>query len=72
MPQGFEKKGKIMAEFLVRHYALTIALSQETREFLANEIEEIQKHCDITDHQHDELTAIREGLLEMDAFTITH
>lgn len=61
-----------MAEFLVRHYTLTIALSQETREFLANEIEEIQKHCDITDHQHDELTAIREGLLEMDAFTITH
>ena len=59
-------------EFLVRHYTLTVPISDETRALLCHEIEEMQKHLDITDKQHDELMAIREGLEEMDSFTITH
>ena len=60
-----------MAEFLVRHYTLTFPLSDITRGLLCHEIGEMLKHCDITDHQHDELVAILEGLEEMDSFTIT-
>ena len=59
-------------EFLVRHYTLTIPLSDATRGLLTHEIDEILKHSDITDKQHDELVAIMEGLDEMDTLVLTH
>lgn len=48
MPQGFDLKGKIME----------LKLSTETLDFLADELEEMLKHCDLSETQCDELAAL--------------
>lgn len=50
-PQGFEKKGKIMAKI-----TYTVELSNETIVFLMDEIEDILKHCDISEFVAEELS----------------
>ena len=60
MPQGFEKKGKIMQ----------LTLSKETLDFLGDELEEMLKHCDLSETQCDELAALLALLDRGDSFRL--